>query len=306
MLTGLTLLSGGLAALSWKARDLGEGLGLGTMILSGIPIAAAWLLGSWLLPHDGAPWWALVPGAVLGATGVLVMHLVTVYYLAGKIEHASEMYGALGAAAAILLWLSIFARLMIVGAGLNATLWYRRSARGRSGRRGRGAAAPAPLAATLSVWTFGTPGGADAAERTLLDLQRQGLITVHDAATVSWPEGKRQPQTLQLQSLTEVGALSGSFWGLLFGVLFVVPLLGVAVGTAAGALMGSLTDVGIDDDFIRAVRAEVTPGSSALFLLTSGAVLDKVAPAFETLQPRLVRTNLSADEEAMLRETFGG
>jgi uncharacterized membrane protein/uncharacterized BrkB/YihY/UPF0761 family membrane protein len=305
-LTGMTLLIGGLAALSWKARDLSDGLGLGTMIASGLPIAAAWLLGSWLLPHDGAPWWALVPGALLGATGVLVMHLVTVFYLAGKIESASEMYGSLGAAAAILLWLSIFARLLIVGAGLNATLWYRRSARARSGRRGRGAAGPAPLAATLSVWTFATPGGADAAERTLLDLQREGLITVHDAATVSWPEGKRQPQTFQLQSLTEVGALSGSFWGLLFGVLFVVPLLGVAVGTAAGALVGSLTDVGIDDDFIRAVRAEVTPGSSALFLLTSGAVLDKVAPAFETLRPRLVRTNLSADQEATLRETFGG
>jgi uncharacterized membrane protein/uncharacterized BrkB/YihY/UPF0761 family membrane protein len=301
---GMTLLIGALAALSWKARDLGDGVEVGTILLSGVPIAAAWLLGSWLLPHDGAPWWALLPGALLGAAGVLVMHLVTVFYLAGKIESASKMYGSLGAAAAVLLWLSIFARLIIIGAGLNATLWYRRTARRPGGRRRRQRQEPPPAGATLSVWKFPTPGGADAAERTLLDLQRQGLITVHDAATVSWPEDVRQPRTVQLQSLTEAGALSGSFWGLLFGVLFVVPVLGVAVGTAAGALVGALTDVGIDDDFIRSVRAEVTPGTSALFLLSSDAVLDKVVPAFETLQPRLVRTNLSADQDAWLREVF--
>jgi uncharacterized membrane protein/uncharacterized BrkB/YihY/UPF0761 family membrane protein len=302
---GMTMLIGALAALSWKARDFGEGIELGTIVLSAVPITAVWLLGSWLLPHDGAPWWALLPGALLGAAGVLAMHLITVFYLAGKIESASKMYGSLGAAAAVLLWLSIFARLIIVGAGLNATLWYRRAARRPGGRRRR-RVAPAPPAATLTVWKFATPGGADAAERTLLDLQRQGLVTVHDAATVSWPEGRRQPQTLQLQSLGEASALSGAFWGLLFGVLFFVPLLGVAVGTAAGALVGSLSDVGIDDDFIRSVRAEVTPGSSALFLLSSGVVLDKVAPAFETLHPQLVRTNLSADQESRLRATFGG
>jgi uncharacterized membrane protein/uncharacterized BrkB/YihY/UPF0761 family membrane protein len=309
-LFGMTLLIAGFAALSWKARDLSEGLGLGTMLLSGVPLAAAWWLGSWLLPHDGAPWWALLPGAVLGAAGVLVMHLVTVFYLAGKIESASEMYGSLGAAAAVLLWLSILARLLIVGAGLNATLWYRRAARRPENRHGlrrrRGQPEAPPAAATLSVWKFDTPGGAAAAERTLLDLQRQGHITVHDAATVSWPEDVRQPRTVQLQSLTEAGALSGSFWGLLFGVLFVVPLLGVAVGTAAGALVGALSDVGIDDDFIRSVRAEVTPGTSALFLLSSGAVLDEIVPAFETLRPRLVRTNLSADQDAWLREVFRG
>jgi uncharacterized membrane protein len=306
----MTLLTAGFAALSWKARDLSEGLGLGTMLLSAVPIAAAWLLGSWLLPHDGAPWWALLPGAVLGAAGVLVMHLVTVFYLAGKIESASEMYGSLGAAAAVLLWLSILARLLIVGAGLNATLWYRRAARRpqdwRGLRRRRARPEPPPPAATLSVWKFATPGGAAAAERTLLDLQRAGHITVHDAATVSWPEDRRQPQTVQLQSLTEAGALSGSFWGLLFGVLFVVPVLGVAVGATAGALVGALTDVGIDDDFIRSVRNAVRPGTSALFLLTSDAVLDKVVPAFETLHPQLVRTSLSADQDAWLREVFRG
>jgi len=126
ILLGLTFGAGGLASLSWKARDASPGLGLTSVLVSTLAFGSLWLLASWLLPHGGAPWWALVPGAVVGAVGVVAMHLVTVYYLAGKIEHASKMYGSLGAAAAVLLWLSIFARLTIVGAGLNATLWHRR------------------------------------------------------------------------------------------------------------------------------------------------------------------------------------
>jgi uncharacterized BrkB/YihY/UPF0761 family membrane protein len=126
VLLGLTFGAGVLASLSWKARDASPGLGLTSVLVSTLAFGGLWLLASWLLPHGSAPWWALVPGAVVGAVGVVAMHLVTVYYLAAKLEHASKMYGSLGAAAAVLLWLSIFARLTIVGAGLNATLWHRR------------------------------------------------------------------------------------------------------------------------------------------------------------------------------------
>lgn len=158
--------------------------------------------------------------------------------------------------------------------------------------------------ATLTAWKFDTPDGAAAAEQTLLRLQKEELIQVHDAATVSWPKGARKPKTKQLTSLAGIGALSGSFWGLLFGLLFFVPLLGMAVGAAAGALGGSLTDVGIDDDFIASVRDKVTPGTSALFLLSSDAVLDKVKDAFSGQHPELIHTNLSHDEEAQLRNVF--
>jgi uncharacterized membrane protein len=158
--------------------------------------------------------------------------------------------------------------------------------------------------ATLTAWKFDTPEGADAAEQTLVGLQKQELIQIHDAATVSWPVGRKKPKTRQLTSMTGMGALSGSFWGLLFGLLFFVPLLGMAVGAAAGALGGSLTDVGIDDDFIASVREKVTPGTSALFVLSSDAVLDKVKDAFAGQSPELIHTNLSGDEEAQLREVF--
>lgn len=158
--------------------------------------------------------------------------------------------------------------------------------------------------ATLTVWKFPVPEGADEAVGTLRSLQKQQLIKVHDAAVVNWPPDRKQPRTKQLHNIAGVGALSGSFWGLLFGMLFFVPLLGMAVGAAVGALSGSMADVGIDDDFIRSVRKQVTPGSSALFLLSSDAVLDRVGDAFGSAEAELLSTNLSKEEEARLREVF--
>jgi uncharacterized membrane protein len=157
---------------------------------------------------------------------------------------------------------------------------------------------------TLTVWKFATAEGADAAVGTLEELQKQALIKVHDAATVSWPADRKRPRTRQLTNLTGAGAMSGAFWGLLFGMLFFVPLLGMAVGAAAGAIGGSLADVGIDDDFIASVRSKVTPGTSALFVLTSDAVMDRVHAAFKDTEAELIQTNLSADEEAQLRDVF--
>ena len=158
--------------------------------------------------------------------------------------------------------------------------------------------------ATLTVWKFDDPAGADQAEQTLVSLSKQNLITIHDAATVSWPADKKRPRTRQIENLAGAGALSGSFWGLLFGLLFFVPLLGMAVGAAAGALGGSLMDVGIDDDFIDSVKAKVTPGTSALFVLSSDAVLDRVQDAFAGQSPELIQSSLSGEQEGKLREVF--
>ena len=56
--------------------------------------------------------------------------------------------------------------------------------------------------ATLTVWKFDDPYGAHRAEETLVSLSKQNLITIHDAATVSWPADKRV-----LRRLVEVAAL---------------------------------------------------------------------------------------------------
>ncbi|WP_222269327.1 DUF1269 domain-containing protein [Modestobacter marinus] len=157
---------------------------------------------------------------------------------------------------------------------------------------------------TLSVWRFDTPDGAENAVSTLGELSQQRLITVHDAATVSWPPGAKKPKTRQLQDLTGAGVVGGAFWGMLFGLLFLVPLLGAAIGAAAGTLTGRFTDVGIDDTFIKRARKEITPGTSTLFVLTSDAVRDRVQEAFAGERADLLFTNLSQEQEDTLRAAF--
>ena len=158
--------------------------------------------------------------------------------------------------------------------------------------------------ATLTVWKFQTTDGADGAVDRLKSLEKQELIQVHDAATISWEEGAKRPTTRQLHNLVGSGAMGGMFWGMLFGLIFLIPLFGMAVGAAAGAIAGSLRDVGIDDDFIRRTRDEIQPGTSALFVLTTDVVVDKVRDAFADDRPKLLHTNLSKEQEDHLHEVF--
>jgi uncharacterized membrane protein len=160
--------------------------------------------------------------------------------------------------------------------------------------------------ATLSVLKFDTPEGAGQMEQTLLAAQKQQLITVQDAAIVTWPKGKKSPKTQQLHSLVGQGATMGAFWGMLFGLIFFVPFFGLAVGAAMGALSGKFADYGIDDNFIKQTQSKVTEGTSALFLLTSGAVMDKLAEVVKGQKFEIISTNLSKEQEDALRATLGG
>ena len=76
------------------------------------------------------------------------------------------------------------------------------------------------------------------------------------------------------------------------------------IGAAGGALVGSLRDVGIDDGFIKEVKGSVTEGTSALFLLSSGGVEDRIRQRFIGTHAELISTNLDAEGEAKLREIF--
>jgi uncharacterized membrane protein len=158
--------------------------------------------------------------------------------------------------------------------------------------------------ATLTVLKFDTPEGAAGMLDKIKSLQKQQLIKLQDAATVTWPEGKKGPKTKQLVNLAGVGALDGAFWGMLFGLIFFVPWFGMAVGAAFGALGGKMQDYGIDDDFIEKVRSQVTEGTSALFLLTSDAVMDKVTDALKGEKFELIASNLTKEQEGELMAAF--
>ena len=159
--------------------------------------------------------------------------------------------------------------------------------------------------ATLSVLKLNDPSGADRVLLALQGMQERQLITLKDAAVVSWPEDRKKPQTRQIYSMAGAGAGLGALWGFLFGLIFFVPLLGMAIGAGMGALSGSLADFGIDDDFIKQVRERVTPGTSALFALTSGATEDRVIEELKQFDFEIISTNLPAEQEQKLREAFG-
>lgn len=159
--------------------------------------------------------------------------------------------------------------------------------------------------ATLTAWKFNTPQGADSALKKLENLHSEMVINLHDATVVRWEAGQPKPKTHEMHDTTASGALGGASWGMLVGLIFSMPFLGLASGAASGALLGSMRDAGISDVFIREIREKVTPGTSALFVQTSGAPYDTVAAAFRDTEAELIRTSMSDGQEATLRAASG-
>jgi uncharacterized membrane protein len=156
----------------------------------------------------------------------------------------------------------------------------------------------------LIVLAFETENGAIEMREALISLQKQHLITLEDAAVVVRKmDGK--PKIKQVQSLAGAGALGGSFWGLLIGLLFFAPWLGLAIGAISGAVAGGLSDVGVDDTFIKEVGNTIEPGHSALFLLVQDAQAEKVVAQTKQFNPKILQTSLSPEDEAKLKEAFG-
>jgi uncharacterized membrane protein len=161
------------------------------------------------------------------------------------------------------------------------------------------------MASSLVVLKFGTPEGADKALELAQGLQKQQLLQLLDAATVTWPAGKKKPKTRHMGDLTSAGAWDGAFWGMLFGLIFFMPFLGAAWGAAIGALAGHFADYGIGREFIENIRGKVTEGTSALFLLVGQVTTDRVVEAFKAAPKfEIVASNLSHEQEEKLKEAF--
>ena len=133
----------------------------------------------------------------------------------------------------------------------------------------------------------------------------QQSLAILDAALVSWPKGKNRPSTRQVVLPTGTQLLDGTFWGMLFGLIFFVPVLDTGRREEMERLTSALSDVGIDEDFIYQVRSKLTEGTSALFILSRDAVMDKINDASKGKKPDLIAINLRRDEEMKLRKLFG-
>ena len=142
---------------------------------------------------------------------------------------------------------------------------------------------------TLTVWKFDTDAGAKRTLSTLRRLQKQNLNTIVGAAAVSWPSDACQPAAEQLQQPAGPAA---------FDTTLCIAILAMKPDAMVGALAESLSDLGIGDDVIAAIRSEIEPGMSALFLLSSGAIVDQVCDLLNEQDVDLIASNLTADVHA--------
>lgn len=157
----------------------------------------------------------------------------------------------------------------------------------------------------LIVIAFDTEADAFALRQELVKAQGEYLIELEDAVIVTRPN-EGQYQLHQATNLTAAGALGGTFWGGLIGLIFLNPLLGAAVGAASGALAGSLTDYGINDDFIRDIGKTVPVGSAAVFVLSRKLNMDKILPMIQAYagHARIIQTSLDDANETRLRDAL--
>src|SRR6266403_3226330 len=157
--------------------------------------------------------------------------------------------------------------------------------------------------ADLVQITFPSEEKAEQVRQKLLDLQKEYLIELSDAViAVKQPNGhvKLNP----MFHPTAAGAVSGTFWGALIGLIFLMPLAGAAIGAASGALGGALTDVGINDQFMKDVAQTLQSDNAALFLLIRKMTTDKVLADLQGVGGTVLRTSFDHTKEEALRQAL--
>lgn len=140
--------------------------------------------------------------------------------------------------------------------------------------------------------------------QSLGELGTEHAISLEDAVIIErLPDGKvKLHQTLKPGA---AGAAGGALWGGLIGLLFLAPLLGMAVGAATGGAAGALTDLGVDDKFMKDLGEQLKPGAGALVVLVRESTPDKVLPRISGYGGHVMHSSLSNEAETRLREALG-
>ena len=148
---------------------------------------------------------------------------------------------------------------------------------------------------------------ADTAERVrgeLVQATKEHLLQLEDAVVVVHePDGKIKLH--QAMSTTGAGAAGGALWGGLIGLIFLAPLFGMAIGAASGALAGKVSDVGVNDDFMKQLGAKLPPGGAALIMLGRADAPDRVLERVKPYGGEVIQTSLDNEQEERLRSALG-
>jgi len=127
-----------------------------------------------------------------------------------------------------------------------------------------------------TAWRFPGTEGADQAVVRLQQLDSQDLINVMDIAVLRWPEYATEPMTQE--HVTEQGG-----------------------GRMTAMVRRLQQHPVIDGSMIETVKHDLSPGTSAMVLLSSDAQIDAVVHAFEGQRMELIRTDMSVPEQDRLR-----
>jgi uncharacterized membrane protein len=144
---------------------------------------------------------------------------------------------------------------------------------------------------------------AEEVREKVLAMQKEYLIELGDAV-VAVKDSEGRIKLNQLMNTTAAGAASGALWGTLVGFIFLMPLAGTALGAASGALSGKLTDVGINDQFMKDAAGALQPGTAGLFLLIRKMTTDKVLADLRGVGGTVMRTSFDETKESALREAL--
>ncbi len=102
---------------------------------------------------------------------------------------------------------------------------------------------------------------------------------------------------------TKQGAMGGAAAGAVLGLLGGGFLRGAILGAAGGAAAGKFIDLGLDDDFLKAVGDKLGPGSSAVVALVDFEQVDQAMQELDKFEGgRIMRHTLSDDVYAKLSE----
>jgi uncharacterized membrane protein len=157
---------------------------------------------------------------------------------------------------------------------------------------------------TLVAIAYPDQESAEQVRRTLFEMQKEQIIELDDLVVVTRSEGGKV-KLHQPTSVAGAGAAGGAIWGGLIGLLFLAPLVGMAVGAAAGGATGALTDIGVDDKFMKDLGANLGEGGAAVIVLVRRSTPDKVIPRIKEYGGHLLQSSLSQEAENDLRTALG-
>jgi uncharacterized membrane protein len=146
----------------------------------------------------------------------------------------------------------------------------------------------------LVVVGYDDPYKAEEVRLKLRKLHGESLLDLEDAV-VAIKDEKGKVKLHQSVILSADGAVSYGFLGSLTGLIF--------LNAAAAATSGALTDVGVNESFMKELSATMKPGSSTLFVLVRRATpyRDKVLEELKGTGGKILKTSLSHEDESKLQ-----